>query len=404
MKFLKSFILSMLICVFFSSYAHSADDFRVDGIAIGKDLKKENSVSVGQANFKASLTVSEKYDNNIYLTSTNTKADYINVVTPKVFMDLPFGIDERHNLQFLYSADLGSYSDQTSQNYQNQNLTGLLNFKLPFGYFALKNLYRNTQDRSATEFTTPVKRMENKSDALFGVEFNKLANEFDYSYFTKHFNNRSYDNLDYHENIYTDTAYYQVFPKTKALFEYNYGAIDYTRDDTRDGHYNQARIGLKGDITGKTTGIVKAGYQSREYDTQGRRGYNNFVSEIGLISKLSERTELTARFISTALESTFENNSYYNNNSFGLGLNQGLIGNYSLVGSFSVDRNIYPEESPTALKKRKDTIWTGGIGLEYQAKDWVKTGINYEYTRDNSNIDIKEYERSQIMASVTFMM
>jgi len=404
MKFLKSFILSALIGVVLSGYAYSADDFRVDGIIIGNDLKKENSLSIGQANFKASLTVAEKYDNNIYLTSTDAKSDEINVVTPKLFMDLPFGIDERHNLQFLYSADLGSFSDYTTENYQNQDLTALLNFKLPFGYFALKNLYRNTQDRSATEFTTPVQRVENRSDALLGIEFNKLANEFGYAYFTKHFNNRSYDNLDYHENIYTDTAYYQLFPKTKALLEYNYGEIDYLRDITRNGSYNQIRLGLKGDLTGKTIGIVKAGYQNRQYDTESRNGYEGFVAELGLISRLSERTELKARFIDTALESTYGNNAYYNNNSFGIELNQGLIGNFSIVGTFSVDRNLYPEEDTTLYIKRRDTIWTEGLGIEYQAKDWVKAGVNYEYKEDNSNIDTKEYERSQLMASVTFMM
>lgn len=394
----------MLIGMVFSSYAYSADEFKVDGIALDNDLKKENSLNVGQANFKASLTASEKYDSNIYLTSTDAHSDYINVVTPKLFMDLPFGIDERHNLQFLYSADLGSYSDHTSQNYQNHGLTGLLNFKLPFGYFALKNLYRNTQDRSATEFTTPVKRMENKSDALFGIEFNKLANEFGYSYFTKHFNNRSYDNLDYHEDIYTNTTYYQIFPKTKALLEYNYGEIDYSRDLTRNGSYNQVRVGLKGSLTGKTIGIIKAGYQNREYDTESRDGYEGLVAELGLVSQLSERTKLKLRFIDTALESTYGSNAYYNNNSFGIELNQALMGNFSIVGTFSLDRNLYPEADTVLYRKCRDTIWTQGLGLEYQAKDWVKAGINYEYKEDNSNIDTKEYERSQVMASVTFMM
>ncbi len=412
MKFAKSLFLSLAVVFIFNGLAFAgvfatqtiSQDFQPEGIVLGRHLNKENAVSLGQASFKAAMTVSERYDDNIFLTPNSKKSDYITEVNPQIFMDLPFGIDERHAFQVLYDAKLGSYSNYTNQNYQDQAVTSLLNIKLPFGYFAIRDFFNKTSDRAGTEFTNLIRRTDNQADALLGIEFNKLANEFNYTHYSRHFNSRDYENYNYSEDIGTSTTYYQLFPKTKALFEYNYGVIDYTKDNSRDGYFNQYRFGLKGDLTGKTIGIVKVGYQDRKYKTGEKKEFNHFVSEIGLMSQLSDRTKLTLRYMNTAIESTYENNNYYNNNSLVMELNQGLAGHLTLNALFGVDRNLYPEVGTTVAKKRKDTILTGGLGLEYQAKDWVKAGINYQYKEDISNVDPQDYTQNQIMASITFMI
>lgn len=412
MKFTKSLVLSLLAVFFFNGIAFAgvfatqtiSQDFQPEGIVLGKDLNKENAISFGQAQFKAALTASERFDDNIFLTSNNKKSDYINEINPQLFMDLPFGIDERHNFQVLYDAKLGSYLDHPNQNYQDQEATGLLNFKLPFGYFALRNFFNKTSDRGGTEFTNLIRRTDNQADALFGIEFNKLAEEFNYTHFTRHFNSLDYQGYNYREDVGTSTTYYQLFPKTRALFEYNYGKIDYTTDNSRDGYFNQYRLGLKGDLTGKTIGIVKVGYQDRKYETDTQQGWNHFVAEIGLLSQISDRTQLKLRFMDTAIESVYENNNYYNNNSLTIELNQGITSRFSLNALFGVDRNLYPEVGTTVDKKRKDTILTAGLGLEYQAKDWVKAGLSYQYKEDLSNVDPQDYNQNQVTVSITFMI
>lgn len=412
MIFIKRFLLTVAAVIFFNGFAFAgvfstqtiSQDFQPEGIVLGKDLNKENAISLGQAQFKGAVAVSERFDDNIFLTPNTKRSDYINEVNPQIFMDLPFGIDERHNFQVLYDAKLGSYLYHPNQNYQDQALTGLLNFKLPFGYFAIRNFLNKTSDRAGTEFTSLIRRTDNQADALFGIEFNKLANEFNYTHYTRHFNSLDYETYNYREDVGTSTTYYQLFPKTKALFEYNYGVIDYTSDNSRDGYFNQYRFGLKGDLTGKTIGIVKVGYQDRVYKTDERKGFNHFVSEIGLMSQLSDRTKLTFRFMDTAVESVYENNNYYNNNSLTLELNQGLAGHLTLNVLLGVDRNLYPEVGTTIAKKRSDTILTGGLGLEYQVKDWVKAGLNYQYKEDISNVDPQDYNQNQVTVSITFMI
>ena len=411
MKFAKSILLSLAAVIFFNGSALAgvfqtqiiSQDFQPEGIVLGKDLVKENALNVGQARFKTAVTASERFDDNIFLTPDSKRSDYIAELNPQIFMDLPFGIDERHNFQVLYDAKLGAYSDHSDQNYQDQAATGLLNFKLPFGYFAVKDFFNKTSDRAGTEFTTLIRRTDNQADAFFGVEFNKLANEFNYTHFTRHFNALDFEAFNYSEDVGTSTTYYQLFPKTKALFEYNYGVINYTSDNTRDGNFNQYRVGLKGDLTGKTIGVIKVGYQDRTYKSDTREGFEHFVAELGLISQISDRTKVTVTFLDTAIESIYDNNNYYNNNSLRVELEQGLINHLTLNVLMGVDRNLYPEIGTTVPKKRKDTIWTGGVGLEYQVKDWVKTGIKYQYLEDISNIGPQNYKDNQVMVSITLM-
>ena len=412
MKFLKRLILTQAVVFLLAGQAHASiwqtqiltQEFQAEGIVLGKELNKENAIRVGQARFRGSVTVSEMYDDNIYLDPESKTADMINEVNPRVFMDLPFGIDERHNFQVLYNAKLGSYLNHSKNNYQDQDVTGLLNFQLPFGYFAFRDFFNKTSDRAGTEFTTLLRRTENTGEVFLGTEFNKLANEVAYGHFSRHFNALDLNNYNYTEDVGTDTLYYQLFPKTKALLEYNYAVIDYTKDNSRDGHFNQIRAGFKGDLTGKTIGVAKFGYQNREYNDAGEKGFDHFVAEIGTYTKFSDRTQLRLTFWDTAIESIYENNNYYNNNSLQMELEQRLARNYTLICNLGIDRNLYPEVSPTANKKRRDTILNAGLALEYQAKEWIKAKVGYGFAKDFSNIDTQDYTDNQVMVSITLMI
>jgi len=364
---------------------------------------KEPSIRMGAATLATSLKVEEQFDSNIFLTANNKKSDSISVVTPNLILDMPFGLEGRHSAQLSYKAEVGLFAHYSKQDYVNQDVNGNLTLNLPKGYFTLKDLFRKTVDRSATEFTSRVRRTENKPEILLGVEINRLTYELGYSRFTRKYADLIYDNVEYSEDMYSFTGYYQLFPKAKALLEYDHGVIDYSKDSTRDGDYNQFRVGLKGDLTGKTAGIVKLGYQARDYDTAGKTGFDNFVAECGVTTQFSERTQLDLIYNRTAIESTYTPNNYYDTNAVSLILTQKLIGNFSAKGSFNFERNGYPQVDATG-KKRRDTIWTGKLGLNYDIKDWVKAELSYEYKEDVSNIDTKDYNRNLTSISLTFLL
>jgi hypothetical protein len=60
-------------------------------------------------------------------------------------------------------------------------------------------------------------------------------------------------------------------------------------------------------------------------------------------------------------------------------------------------RNLYIDETPD----REDAIWRGGAGLGYRALPWLTFNLDYLYRQLNSNIDANDYVENRATLSVT---
>jgi hypothetical protein len=147
--------------------------------------------------------------------------------------------------------------------------------------------------------------------------------------------------------------------------------------------------GLKGELTGKTVGIAKFGFQDRRY-TSGE-GHDGFIAEVGTVTRFSERTELTLKYNTTPVESTYNNEHFYVMHAVSARLEQKLRGNFSFWMKPTVSRNIYPETDTVSDVKRRDWLLTTEAWLQYKVKDWGKVGVGYEYQRRSSNIGSQAY-------------
>jgi hypothetical protein len=381
-------------------------DYREEAIRmVQKEYQDVKGIRIGQAgSLKAMISQQGQYDSNIFLTSNNKKHDYISITSPKFLLDAPIGRDARHLLQLMYKADAATFSDFKIRNYVNQDVLAKINLSLPFGYLNVQDNFRDTVDRASTEFTSQMRRNENLAQTIFGVTINKLAYEVGYSYFLRNYHDNEFDTLNYSEAVYSGTVFYQVFPKTKALLEYDYGVIKYVNDELRNGDYGQIRAGFKVDLTGKTEGMVKLGYQQRNYDTEGRSGFSGFVAGAGINTIFSKKTMLGLNFISNAVESISSNNNYFDLNSVGAILTQKIMGNFTLLLSTQFSRREYPEVDPTANVKRRDSVLSEGITLQYQVKNFGRINLGYHYTTDISNIDSNEYNDNLISLWFDFLI
>lgn len=413
---LRKFILSVFICGLVPFILTPAALAQVDTLAQSyfreealrlrqKEYQDVKGIRIGQAaSLKAMISQEGQFDSNIFLTSNDKKHDYISITSPKFLLDVPMGRDARNLFQLMYAADIAAFSDFKSQNHVNQNVMAKADLSLPFGYLNAQNDFKDTVDRASTEFTNQVRRNENLSRFIFGVGLNKLSYEAGYSHFLRDYRESGFNTFNYTEDVYSGTAFYRVFPKTKALLEYDYGVIKYLNDATRNGDYSQVRTGFKLDLTGKTTGLVKVGYQQRNYDTQARSGFDGFVAEAGINTVFSERTSIALKFLRTAVESISSNNNYFDLNSVGVLLTQKLIGKFTLLLSTQFDRRDYPEVDPTADVKQRDSVLTEGITLQYRVKNFGRISLGYRYTADISSIDANEYNDNLISLRFDFLI
>ena len=369
-----------------------------------REIKDIPGIPFGQkTSLKAGISQDVQYDSNIFLTSEDTKHDLISVISPRLILNVPLA-DNRHFFQLMYLADIATFSNYKSQNYVNQDMAAKLNLNFPFGYINVQNDFRDTVQRADTEFTDQVSRYENFGQATMGVMLNKLSYEAGYAHFLRNYYEDRYEILNYREDVFSGTVFYQIFPKLKTLLEYNHGIVDYVQDVTRDGRYDQVRFGFKTELTGKVDSLVKLGYQKRDYDTAGRKGYEGFVSQAGIIADLSERTSLEFNCLSSAVESVSTVNNYYDLNSFIVKVTQKIIGNVALLLSSRFDRRDYPEQDPAFNVKQRDSVFTEGIMLQYTVLNRGRVSLGYQYLDNRSNINSSEYTDNRISLRFDFLI
>lgn len=400
--FLGSVLLSLQLVphIFAQSYIREAA-FRM----AQKQYQDVKGIRVGDAaSLKVLISQEAQYDSNIFLTPTDEKHDLISITSPKFLLNLPIGRESRHLFQAMYKADIAAFSNFKSQNYVDQELLAKLNLALPFGYLNVQNDFRDTVDRSSTEFTDQVRRNENLSQVVLGVEKNKLTYQAGYTHFLRDYHDDDLENLNYTEDVFTGTAFYQVFSKTKALLEYDHGLIDYSDDVTRSGDYDQIRTGFKTELSAKTDGIVKLGYQQRKYDTGSREGFEGFVAQAGINANFSDSTNISFNYLNTAVESITSNNNFYKLNYISGTLTQKLVGHFSLILETQYERRRYPEVDPGANIKRRDSVFTEASTLQYSIKEWGKINVGYEYTTDISNIDANDYKDHVVSLRFDFLI
>lgn len=363
----------------------------------------QGNVKVGSVEVHSRVAVAEQYDDNIFWEPSDKKQDWITILSPGIRFDLPFKA-EQHLLSLDYYADIAWFNEFSSQNYQNHYITSLLDLDFNNWCLNFKDKFTpQTSDRADTEFTARIKRRENNFNALFSKEFNKLSFDVSYDNFLVRYNESDLKDLDRIEQVGTLTGYTQILPKTRALLEYNYSDISYSRENERNGYYNQLRIGLEGRPTNKMTLMGKVGYQARQYRDEGESDWDHVAAYVDLIERFTDRTTLILNYLLTAAESTYSMNNYYQQNNFSAELRQRIFTKFTAYVGGYYGQNDYPdvttEGSQTA--KRRDKIWTAKAGLRYDIKEWIFAQIEYNYRDRDSNLDLLDYVDNNVQLSVS---
>lgn len=73
-------------------------------------------IRLGSFNFLPSLGVAESYDDNVFADESNTKNDFITIISPRLLLKSDWG---RHELYARATGDFGIYKSFTSENYND---------------------------------------------------------------------------------------------------------------------------------------------------------------------------------------------------------------------------------------------------------------------------------------------
>lgn len=353
-------------------------------------------VRLGPLSLTPYVNVSGTFTDNVFLTKNDKKSDFYYSLLPGVKVKArPIG---RHNFYLNYDADISQFNKFTGADSVVQSLDAGLDLDLP-KEFGIKLGDKITYGADLPDFEGD--ETAQYLDNLARIEasytfFHRFGIGLRYGHEVKDYE-RSGDEID---NFDTNTVggffRFRILRRTSALLEYTYSITEYRKDRARveNNYSNRINTGITWDITAKTRGAVRGGYVQTHYHVIDRKDDAIFTS-----ANISH--ELTSHIIIslTGIRSIFDTSNADDNIEFSTSyvsnqVTAGLKHTYrkfttSIGGDYIFDR--YLHDDLRAGKKRKDYVWRGSAGIDYQMQRWIRLGVKYRYTNLNSNFDTEDY-------------
>lgn len=367
-----------------------------------------NNLHIGKLEVNPFISVEQKYDDNIFLERKNQENDdWITTTILGLGLRMPLvpGREEDFTLKAKYDIDFIEFWDNTTQNRVDHNFSALADLKFTNDVtLKIDENFQKTADPPNSELTALEKRFRNTAGAVLGYMREKIGLDLGYKNIRDNYN--SLNSLDKYEHVSTVTGYFNLSPKTSLFGEYNFGKIIYDNNDTNsDSKYHQYRLGVKGEIAPKLTGLVKAGYKKTDYKDSSKKDFKGFTTFVNVTYDLQERTTLNLFGERGSEESTYSTNNYFEYNKAGLKVDHELLDKLFLITEGYYQLNKYPNETTesSVTDKREDKIWDGSIGLRYELKGWVNLETNYEYKKRDSKFDTFDYKDNKFTTKINFL-
>ena len=403
------------------------------------------SMVSGRWSLTPRVYVEERYDDNIFLTETNEKDDFITTISPGVnlnyeapggeinldyelqrvlyddFSELDYtGLRASALAQKDFSPRFGAGIRETFIRSQDPiELTGVEEFERPSIRRGRNRYTRNIVEPEAT-FQFDENRsirlgyrnniLRNKAEdiadqdqhagnMLFNFRFD-IRNDLEIFY--EHIN-QEYDETvpptadrDFDGDEIRGRYTYYFDPKTSAYFGYRYFQRDFETETAGfvDYEVHNPSAGFSRDLTENVSLSASTGYSLR--DAEGRKDEGAF----------SGRGDLSARYDRLSLSlygatGFTEDFTSAENLGFSEFLGAGINGRYQLFKSFWVAGFLYIERDRFVDSDRRDTLWSARGSLNYQLLRWLFLSFDYEHNERDSNIPLESYEDNRYFGRLT---
>ncbi len=386
------------------------------------------------------ISVSEEYNDNINLTSSNKKEDFITTVSPGLKYsnsDAVSGVDLDFNLGFV------SYAHESQNNYISA--AGSLNAKYltkeHINFYLRDTIIRSENPREQEPLTTT-----EQNQFLLSTQNNReiywrnvLAPTIEYQFGPE---NRM--GLNYRNNIYrTDSInsensqenYVNPFidywfdQRNGLHLEYGYDKGDFERSPGLTGHIGNVRYTNR--FTPKAAVFGEYTFTRRECDTQGKDydihapsvgityafsptwnasaqvGYFWYEPEIGsTLGGFTYKGSIVNRDVRTTYVVSLQggyNEDYFTSQNLGFNRYHRLTGSIThfLEKRTSIGFAGNIERADYLSQDRNDWIW-GAVGtLSHTPLRWLTLALEVSHREQNSTVDADDYTENRVMVKIT---
>ncbi|MCL5096208.1 MAG: outer membrane beta-barrel protein [Candidatus Omnitrophica bacterium] len=200
---------------------------------------------------------------------------------------------------------------------------------------------------------------------------------------------------------------YQAFSKTSLFGEAYYGqsAIDPNLSpqiQPKGPHstFEGGFLGVQGHFTAHLSGMLKVGYESREF-SDNSPAPSSPVVEMSIVHRFREKTMTTLTYRRLSSISVQSAGVSYTADNFGLRLDQrlGSTGRWAASAGANVELGDYGESR--FYTNRQDQWYRFNVGLAYLIRPWIRTDFNYQFQKFTSNgPGIIDYDDNRVTLSL----
>ena len=378
-------------------------------------------VKMGPVDFIPTLAIDIDNNDNIYLQSEGETSSAIYIIRP----DLVF--KAQNNLD-TYKANLyiesGSYADslEGDDNFLDAGL--LLDGHWEFNdknrlnalihteklHDARGDVFSAGTNTSGIDRATTIKEVDTYSTTDLGLTYElgigntNTGFEIGYTMHGKSYNDNTYLDGGNADNSTRDLDsgkidlrfFYQLMPKTKIFIALSSKDISYSTDINRNGvktldsNETYVYLGTEWDVTANTTGRVKLGTYSKNYDDKAIQGANGDLSQPAWEIALDWRPLELSSFM-------FNSGSYVAENEgsgtaraiqdFEASWRQDWLENFHTKASFLYEAIEHQGTKVTLGELRKDKDNTLTLAAVYNFRRWMDFSLDYKMKSRSSTID-----------------
>jgi hypothetical protein len=385
--------------------------------------------------FHAALSVQGVYTDNAFNSSTDKKSDFSAIYSPEVWVSAPrlnerpegngsisprspgglqlgperFGLSRKYRAFLHYLADIPQHSaNSPSGNTVAHTAEGGFAYNLSSGIsLDLRETFLRsyeTVDTSALAGPGAVDRY--KSNLLYLMTSydtgNRFVVRFDYSNFLLRYDAGRNSPRNRTDNSFSGYLYYKLKAKTSVFVQYSHVDVGYEQDHALDSTEHNFYGGFQWDITAKSRGSVKAGYGTKDFSGDGTRN-DSLIFEAKVDHRFTPKTSLSLAAFRKTDETNIPSTFFV--------LTQGVSANYqqlltsritgSAVLSYTNEKYGGDLTFGGVTARRADDVYRATLGFQYEFRRWLKAGIIYTFTRDDSNFPEFNYSSNTVNIRVT---
>lgn len=346
--------------------------------------------------------VSERveYETNVFQTRTNPKADAVSRASPGLLVEYVAG---PASLSAGYRAEILTFLELPRQDTVHHLGLGQFRLQLPRLLVSVQDNFTLTSDPPNSELTGRVQSTTNVLAPETGYRLSsRLSLGANYSW--THVKFDTVDELNRDEHVIGVSGSWSFLPKASLGLNYSYGESTFSEATDRDVTRQTAGVGLRGDLTAKLSSTFRAAVEHREPQDDGPKGFTGLVLGGDWTYRPTQRTTVMLLTDRSVQESTFGTGKFFVSTTANLSLTHAILPKLSATLRLTAGENDYPTKDTVdgRTRWRQDMLWGGGSVLNYEIQRWLRVGLEYSYTRRDSNFQTFDFSDHKVATTISF--